>query len=50
MTPFSTGFLLGCFVGVCVVNTAVLLVAWFIAETKERDANLHQSFEKARRE
>lgn len=50
MTEFATGFLLGCFVGVCVVNTAVLLVVWFAAETAARKENLHASFEKARRE
>jgi len=49
LTPFTTGFLLGLFIGVCLVLLAVLLVVWVAAETKARDANLHRSFEKARR-
>lgn len=50
MTPFATGLVLGVFIGGCLALMAVILVAWVVAETKARDANLHQSFEKARRQ
>lgn len=50
MTPFATGLVLGVVIGGCLALMAVLLVAWVVAETKEREASLHQSFEKARRQ
>lgn len=50
MTPFAIGFLLGLFIGVCLVLLAVLFVVWVAAETAARKENLHASFEKARRE
>lgn len=49
LTPFATGFVLGVVIGGCLALVAVLLVVWVAAETKARNANLHQSFERARR-
>lgn len=43
MIPFAIGFLVGAIL-------AVLPIIWVAAETKARNANLHASFEKARRE
>lgn len=49
LTPFTTGFLLGCVVGAGLALMAVLLVVWVAAESAARRENLHASFEKARR-
>jgi len=49
LTPFTTGFLLGCVVGAGLALMAVLVGVWAWLETQARNANLHASFEKARR-